>query len=150
MIGILLFVVGWLVGLFLWSNILGSIFATLPLRMQLMREGIIKTMNWPYIIIPIIWSSIALILASIFSSEFLYGSLVAGVMIFFRIHKLKDEATESFLQSREYKEYTDRVDGSGHNDNHITRNTAKQSRQKQPKDELLDWDTIKKGDGNDR
>lgn len=150
MIGILLFLVGWVVGLFLWSNILGSIFATLPLRMQLMREGVVKTMNWSIIVIPIIWSSIALIIASIYSTEFLYGSLVAGVMIFFQIHKLKAEATESFLQSSEYKEYSEKVDRSESIDNHIARNAPKQSRKKQLKNELLDWDTIKKGEGNGR
>lgn len=152
MTGLLIGFIGWVVGLFLWSNILGSIFATLPLRRKLLRTGEIKKMNWPVIIVPIVWSSLVLIVVSAFSTTFMYGSLWAGIMIIFSVNKLKAEAIESYLAGDERRDYLEGQDdfqasSKKHSSEAVKNDNLKTIR---PSEKLRDWDTIKKGQGNDR
>ncbi len=109
-------------------------------------------MNWPVIIVPIVWSSLVLIVVSAFSTTFMYGSLWAGIMIIFSVNKLKAEAIESYLAGDERRDYLEGQDdfqasSKKHSSEAVKNDNLKTIR---PSEKLRDWDTIKKGQGNDR
>jgi sensor histidine kinase YesM len=92
---IIIAIVGLIVGLYAWSNIIGSLFAVLPLRIELKRIREIQSIDWPSILAPVIVSSAIFIIPSIFSKFYLYGSIVAAIIVLFKIKKLKDEALDN-------------------------------------------------------
>lgn len=87
--------VGFIVGLFLWSNIIGNLFATTPILRSLKRSGSIQKIKWFPIIGGVLFASLVLLASAIWLRPFFIGSLVAGVMIFFRIPQLKNEAMDN-------------------------------------------------------
>lgn len=96
----LLGIIGLVIGLFLWSNIIGSLFASLPLQLKLKKVGVLNNIGWLLIILPILFSGVVIILFAIYSKPMLYGSLVAGVLILFNIGNLKREAYENFRKDK--------------------------------------------------
>lgn len=93
-------IVGFAIGLFLWSSVLGSLFATLPLQKQLKKAGEIKDIHWASVLLPILFAGVVLGLTAIFAKTFFYGSLVGGVCMLFNIGKLKREAFENYQNER--------------------------------------------------
>lgn len=94
--------IGWIVGLFLWSNIFGSLFATLPIVMKLKKSGDIKEIKWMPIIGSVIFAAVVLGSAAIWARAFFTGALVGGVFILFSLGKLRREAIENI--QRDYPE----------------------------------------------
>ena len=86
---------GFFVGLFLWSNIYGSLFGTLPLEKKLVKAHVLKKVNWAKIIAPILFAVIVLGVTAIFAKSFFIGTLPAGVVMLFNIGKLRREAAEN-------------------------------------------------------
>ena len=92
---------GLVVGLFLWSNILGSLFGTLPVEKMLKQSGKINNVSYLRIILPIIFSGAILLVSALFWKYFFYGSIVGGVLMLFNLGKLRGEALEN--ATREHK-----------------------------------------------
>lgn len=91
---------GLIVGLFLWSNIFGSLFGTLPLEMKLVKAHVLKKINWAKIIAPILFAVIVLVVTAIFIRFFFYGTLVAAFIMLFNIGKLRAEAAENLRNDK--------------------------------------------------
>lgn len=108
MVNIIIAIISWAVGLFLWSNIIGSLFAALPFRLKLKKIGEVKSVQWHFILVPIVWSILAIIILSYFSTAFFIGSSIAGVMILFRIGELRKEEIEKYMSSQEYRDFRDK------------------------------------------
>ena len=98
---ILFGIIGFFAGLFLWSSILGSIFATLPVEKQMVKAGVVPSVRWTKIIVPIIFAAIVLAVTAILAKTFFYGSLVAGFILLFNIGKLRSEALQNFKEDME-------------------------------------------------
>ena len=94
--------VGWVVGMFMWSNIIGSLLATLPKVMKLRKAGLIKEVKWLTILGPTIFSLIILVIAYFLSRTFFYAALFGGLLILFNYRSLKREAVENIF--RDYPE----------------------------------------------
>lgn len=98
---IIMGIIGFFAGLFLWSNILGSIFATLPVEKQMVKAGVIPSVRWTKIMVPITFAVIVLAATVILAKTFFYGSLVAGFILLFNIGKLRSEALQNFKEDME-------------------------------------------------
>lgn len=98
MLDLILLIVGFFIGLFLWSNIIGSLFATLPLRMKMKKEGVIDKIGWLYIIGPMLIPIVVLIVTAKYFPAFFFGSVGAGITILFNIKGLKNEAAANFVK----------------------------------------------------
>ena len=94
-------VIGFFAGLFLWSNIFGSIFATLPVEKQMVKAGAIPSVRWTKVIVPIIFAVIILALTAILAKPFFFGSLIAAFILIFNIGKLRNEALQNFKEEME-------------------------------------------------
>ncbi len=94
--------IGWIIGLFLWSNIIGNLFATTPILLNLKRSGYIKHIKWLPVIGGILFATSVLIATGIWLRPFFIGSLAAGVIILFKIPGLRSEALENI--QRDYPE----------------------------------------------
>lgn len=94
---ILLWFAGLFIGLFLWSNILGSIFATLPLELARKKAGFAGAPNYAKIILPIIFATTVITLFWLYQKNLFYGNIFGGVIMLFNIGKLKREAAENAL-----------------------------------------------------
>lgn len=94
---------GVLIGLFLWSNIIGSLFASLPIELKLKKSGVLDEINWIKIVVPVVFSSIVIIIGAVFSKYFLYGTLLAGVLILFNLGNLRKEALENIEKDMDVK-----------------------------------------------
>ena len=92
----LLGIIGLVIGLFLWSNVIGSLFASLPLQLKLKRVGVIPNVGWLRIVLPTVFACIIFILFFALSKPMFYGSLLASVLILFNLGNLKKEAYETF------------------------------------------------------
>jgi 4-hydroxybenzoate polyprenyltransferase len=92
---------GFIVGVFMWSNIYGSIFGTMPVERKAVKAGLSKKINWAMVIIPIIIAIVILTIAAKFSKNFFYGSIVAAFIMLFQIHKLRIEAVQNFQEKYE-------------------------------------------------
>ncbi len=97
---ITLSILGVIVGLFLWSNIWGSLFATLPLEKKLVKAGLKEKVDWAKIVGAISFAIIVLILTAIFARHFFYGTLVGGFIMLFNIRKLRAEAIENYQEEK--------------------------------------------------
>jgi hypothetical protein len=95
---LLIFTAGFFIGLFLWANIIGSIFAALPIRLKMKKEGVIKKVGWIHIVGPLILPAIILTLSAIYLKPFFYGSLIGAVLMLFSISGLRREASENFIR----------------------------------------------------
>lgn len=96
--------IGLVVGIFLWSSIWGSLFATLPLRLKMKKAGEIKSIKWPTLVLgPIIFASTVLILSYVFLTPFFYGSVIAGVVMLTQIGNLKREAVENYIEEEKIR-----------------------------------------------
>lgn len=98
---ILISLAGFVIGLFLWSSVIGSIFATLPLQRRLKMEGSINQVNWFSVLAPLSLAAVVLALTALFLNNFFLGSLVAGIMILFNIPNLKREAYENYIRDKQ-------------------------------------------------
>lgn len=96
---------GVIVGLFLWSNIFGSIFGTLHVEKQMVAAGIIPKVGWGKIVGAITFAVIVLGLTAIFAKTFFYGALVGGLLMIFNIGKLRAEALENFQEEHARKKH---------------------------------------------
>lgn len=92
---IILFIIGAVIGLFSWSSIWGCLFAAIPVRRALIRQGLLDNMDWKSIIAPLLFSTAVLILMYIFSKTMFYGSLLGCLAILFNIGSLKREELEN-------------------------------------------------------
>ncbi|MEX2006801.1 MAG: hypothetical protein WD877_01320 [Candidatus Saccharimonadales bacterium] len=99
---ILIGLAGLIVGLFLWSNIYGGLFATLPIVMKLKKSGDIKQIKWGQLLGSVVLASLILLAAAIWVKPFFAGAVVAGAIMLFNIGKLRGEARENI--KRDYPE----------------------------------------------
>lgn len=98
-------ILGLVVGIFLWSSIWGTLFATLPLRLKLKNDGEIESVKWPTLILgPIVFASVVLLLSYIYLTPFFYGSVIAGLVMLTQIGNLKREAVENYLEEKNNKQ----------------------------------------------
>ncbi|MDO8591544.1 MAG: hypothetical protein Q7R60_01290 [bacterium] len=99
--------IGWAIGLFLWSSILGGLFATLPLVIRLKKSGDIKQIKWVPIIGSVMIAVVVLVAIAVWARQLFTGALVASVFILFSLGKLKREAIENIR--RDYPELNSSV-----------------------------------------
>ena len=88
-------IVGVLVGLFMWSAILGSIFVTLPAEKRRVKEGKQANVHWPRLLGTVIFWLIILFIAGFFSTPFFIGTASAFVIMLFNIGNLKKEEKQT-------------------------------------------------------
>jgi hypothetical protein len=98
--GFVIGALGFIFGLFLWSNILGSLFATLPLEKKLVKAGVKEKIDWTKIIGAIVFAAIVLTLTAVFARTFFFGTLVGGFIMLFNIPKLRGEAIENYQEEQ--------------------------------------------------
>lgn len=96
-----LIITGVVSGLYLWSNVWGSIFATLPIRLKMARNGQIKKVKWSTVVVPFILSLTLIILISLLSRYYMYGSIVSCVIAFMSIPSLRKEALNNNMPDSE-------------------------------------------------
>jgi hypothetical protein len=82
-------VIGFFVGLFLWSTIYGRI-----MEMYL-RKSMHLPSNLAVCLVSILITAGILALGSIFITGFIYGAVVSGIVMLFNIGKLKNEVIET-------------------------------------------------------
>lgn len=92
------------VGIFLWSNVLGCLFATLPIQTKLVKSGVLKKVDWVKIIGSIFFAVIVFSVTAVFLRPFFIGTLPAGVIMLFNIGKLRAEELEQISESLEVTE----------------------------------------------
>ena len=154
---IILLIVGFFLGLFLWSNIIGSIFASLPLRMKMKKEGVIDKVGWLYIIGPMIIPIVVLAVTAKYLPAFFFGSVGAGITILFNIKGLKNEAAANFVKEEFSMKSiiqpkipkwskSKEINVTTKSQNEKVANVPKKNRIKHSgdKDELQSWDSINK------
>ncbi len=90
-------IIGFIIGTFLWANIFGSLFATLPLSLRFKRQGLVDSVGWRYILTPLILYSIVILVIAFFWKMVFFGSLAGGVIMLFSIGKLRREAAENIM-----------------------------------------------------
>jgi len=101
-ITIILGILGFIAGLFLWSNILGSVFVTIPIANKLKKQGIIKPEDYSLLkmLAPIILPVIIFVLSFFYFRIFLYTSLISLLLIFLSLGKLRQEAYENLINEQ--------------------------------------------------
>ena len=88
---IVLGIVGFIVGFFLWVLLVIGLFAVLPERRKAHKDGLLKSVGWtkilPYVAIPLL----VFLLSAVYLTPFFLGTLPAGVLILFNVRKIADE-----------------------------------------------------------
>lgn len=97
---------GFFIGLFLWSNIFGGLFGTLPLQKALVKDGEIPKVDWIKIVVSILIAVAILVLTFIFAKTFFFGAAAAGFIMLFNIGKLKREAVQNYLEEKSRSQQT--------------------------------------------
>ena len=98
---IVLGLVGFFVGLFLWSFILGGLFGLLPTRRKLYKAGKVKHIGWLKIMLVVAIPTVILILTAIFINPFFIGTLPAGLVMLFNVGKVNNGIRQSELDKLE-------------------------------------------------
>lgn len=102
---IILGTLGFFIGLFLWSNILGSFFGTLSIERHLVKTNQQQNVRWAKIIFPVIFAVLVLILTFILLRPFFIGTIPAAIVMLFNIGNLKSEAFKNHItESKEVEE----------------------------------------------
>lgn len=93
---------GFIAGLFLWSNIIGSLFGTIPIASKLKRQGIIKREDYSLLkmLAPVVLPLIIFVLSYFYFRIFLYASLISLVLILLSLGKLRQEAYENLINEQ--------------------------------------------------
>jgi hypothetical protein len=97
---------GFIIGLFLWSNVFGTLFGTYPVEKKMVENGISIKINWGMIVGTLAFAIAVLALTAIFARTFFYGTLAAAVVMLFNIPKLKSEAYDNFMNDLAQKHET--------------------------------------------
>ena len=94
-ISIVLIFLGLFLGLFLWSNVLGSLFATIPAEKRRVKEGSQQKVHWLRILFTITLSLTILLVASYFSGAFMIGAGISLIIMIFNIGNLQKEERQA-------------------------------------------------------
>jgi hypothetical protein len=98
---IIIGILGFSVGLFLWSFILGGLFGLLPIRRKLNKEGRLKSVGWLKIALVVIIPTLVILLSAKFITPFFIGTLPAGIIMLLNLGKVNENLIQSELSKLE-------------------------------------------------
>ncbi len=87
--------IGFVTGLFLWSTVIGTIFASIPAQKRKVKEGVKEKVEWLPLLASVIVSLSIILAISYFSTPYFIGSSIAGVVMLFNIGNLKTEEKQT-------------------------------------------------------
>lgn len=98
---LLLGIAGLFVGFFVWASFIGTIFATIPVKLKAKRLGLIKSVNPLLITFQFLISVIIIVAMLIFAPIMFYTSLYGLFKMIFGISGLRQEAVENLKNEYE-------------------------------------------------
>ena len=101
LIQIALFLLGLFVGFFLWSTIVGTLFATIPISLEAKRLGQIKSVRWLSAVTGFFVNVVIVVVMFIYTPIAFYASLFGLFKMLLIIPTLRQEAVNNLR--RDYK-----------------------------------------------
>ena len=89
--GWILFIVGFVIGLFLWASILGTLLIHTPMVLRFKSKKIIDRINISKIIVPLLIAGTVLIIGYTLSLNFAWGASFGGLAMLFNLNNLRKE-----------------------------------------------------------